>query len=460
MRQIALLRSILACGVVGCTLSALEAAEPQANDAVAPASTGYEVGLAKVDITPEYPIRLSGFSSRQTESEGVRQRIYARAMAVRTAGESAVLVTVDSIGIPLALRDEVAQRLQSKRKIANERLAICSTHSHTAPSLNGVLPTMFGARLPEEHEKRIERYTRELTDRIEQAALAALDDLQPSRVSFSVGKVGFAINRRARGGPVDHDLPVLSVLAPDGKIRGLWVGYACHCVVLSDFKVSGDWAGCASDELEKQYSDSVALVSIGCGADANPDSGVTGDKGEVAQQYGAQIAAEVERLLRTNMTEIQGALQCTLQPITLPLAPLPSRDEWVERSKIDGVYGYYARYQLARLDQGEKLPTEISYPIQTWQFGQSLAVVFLPGEVVVDYSLRLKKDFDASRLWINAYANDAPAYIPSERILKEGGYEAGVAMHYYGLPAWFAPGLEARIIFAIDGQLDDAFQAD
>ena len=62
-------------------------------------------------------------------------------------------------------------------------------------------------------------------------------------------------------------------------------------------------------------------------------------------------------------------------------------------------------------------------------------------------------------MWINAYSNDAPAYIPSERILKEGGYEGAGAMVYYNLPAPFAPGLEDKIVAAVHAQLGDNFKA-
>ncbi|HEX3599694.1 MAG TPA: neutral/alkaline non-lysosomal ceramidase N-terminal domain-containing protein, partial [Lacipirellulaceae bacterium] len=429
--------------------------------AAPPEPTEYEVGLAKVDITPDTPIRLSGFASRLTESVGVREHIFARAMAVRTAadGEPAVLVTVDSLCIPAYIRDEIAHRLKSKKNIANERLAICSTHCHTTPMVSNALMTLFGRPIPPEHIEHIDRYTKELIDKIEQAALAALDDLKPARLAYGIGNVGFSINRRTKGGPVDHDLPVMSILAADGKVRGIWVDYACHCVVLSDFKVSGDWAGYAAEEIERQHPDAVALLSVGCGADSNPQSGVVFDKGEVAQGYGQEVATEVDRLLRSPMTTVTGPVICQLQTITLPLQRLPTREAWAERAKAATADGYYAKVQLAHLDAGEKLPTTVAYPVQTWKFGKSLAAVFLSGEVVVDYSLRLKKEFDASRLWMNAYANDDPAYIPSERVLKEGGYEGGGAMIYYGLPAPFAPGLEDKIIAAVSAQLGDDFKA-
>src|SRR5205814_6914280 len=84
-------------------------------------------------------------------------------------------------------------------------------------------------------------------------------------------------------------------------------------------------------------------------------------------------------------------------------------------------------------------------------------MAFLPGEVVVDYSLRLKRELDGRRLWINAYANDVPAYIPSERVLKEGGYEGGGAMVYYDLPGPFRSGLEDMIVAAVHDLLGQRF---
>jgi len=62
--------------------------------------------------------------------------------------------------------------------------------------------------------------------------------------------------------------------------------------------------------------------------------------------------------------------------------------------------------------------------------------------VVVDYSARLKTELDRGHVWITAYANTNPCYIPSERVLKEGGYEGGGAMVYYDVPVPFQPGLE------------------
>src|SRR5206468_11358308 len=113
--------------------------------------------------------------------------------------------------------------------------------------------------------------------------------------------------------------------------------------------------------------------------------------------------------------------------------------------------------QLAKLVRGENVKKNMPYSVQSWAFCDCLTMVFLPGEVVVDYSLRLKKELDPARLWVNAYANDEPCYIPSERILKEGGYEGGGAMIYYDKPARLAPGLEDLIINAVHDLLPKEF---
>src|SRR6185436_10036271 len=273
--------------------------------------------------------------------------------------------------------------------------------------------------IPAEHQANIDRYTREFTDKLEQVALAAIREIRPSRLAWSVGTVKFAANRRTAGGPVDHDLPVMVVRDLEGKTRAIYFSYACHCVTLSHNKISGDWAGYAMEHVQEKYPGAIALASVGCGADSNPNSGVTGAKIEVASNQGLQIATEVARLLDAPLTAITNRPLTRLTRIELPFAAPRTRAEWEARSKANDAVGYQARVSLARLDQGQTLATRIEYPVQSWMFGEQLAMVFLPGEVVVDYSLRLKREFDRQRLWVNAYANDAPCYIPSERVLKE-----------------------------------------
>jgi len=417
------------------------------------------VGVARIDITPDYPVRLSGYGSRRVPFEGVQQRIFAKALAFGGDTDApAVLVTVDNCGVPFTMRDEVVRRLAGKSKVTDERFAVASSHTHCAPMLSGVLPNLFSTDIPADDLRMIERYTRELTDKIEQVALAALADRRPSKLAWSIGWVGFAKNRRVATTtrPEDHDLPLLRVSAPDGAVRAVFTSYACHCTTLQFNFIHGDWAGCAQEALERDFPGAIVLTAVGCGADQNPHPR---SKVELAVRHGEALAEEARTLLAGTMKPVSPRLVCRTKRIALPFDKLPTRAEWegLAAGKAQNL-AYHARKNLARLDRGETLPTELPYLVQTWSFGRDLAMVFLPGEVVVDYSLRLKHEFDRTRMWVNGYANDVPCYIPSERVLAEGGYEGATAMAYYDWPTKFASGVEERIIGAVRELLASDFR--
>src|SRR5262245_42105491 len=274
--------------------------------AAGPPASAPAVGVAAVDITPKYNVRLSGFGFRRDESEGAVQRIWAKALAFGK-DEPAVVLAVDNLGVPETVVAELARRL-AKKGVRRDRLAVTATHTHTAPMLTGACPTLFGVPIPKDHQARIDRYTREFTDNLEKAALAALADRKPARLSWGIGQVTFAVNRRTRGGPVDHDLPLLVVRDLKGKVRAVWVNYACHAVTLSHNKVGGDWPGHAQVAIQDDHKGAVALVSVGCGADSNPSSGVTGDKVEIASRQGMAVAREVKRLLGGYLAPVTGPL--------------------------------------------------------------------------------------------------------------------------------------------------------
>ena len=139
------------------------------------------VGVAVVDITPDYPIRMVGYESRKTESEGVVSRLKARALAI--GGDDGdgptVLVAIDNCAIGTKISEDVAARLKAKVGLKRERFVVCATHTHCGPALQSEIPFIFGKPLPADQAERIARYTRELTDAIEKAALQSLADRKP-----------------------------------------------------------------------------------------------------------------------------------------------------------------------------------------------------------------------------------------------------------------------------------------
>ncbi len=417
----------------------------------------YSVGVAKVDITPDYPVRLNGFLVRKQESVGIRQPIWAKAVAIGQGSEAALLITLDGLGIPAEITAKVGAQLKEQGGLDPARLSITASHTHTGPMINGCAPNIFGEPIPAEDQAHIDRYTQEFTDKLTQVGLAALADRRESTLHWGIGQAKFAKNRRDKNGPFDHDLPLLVIRDLNNKVRMIYVSYACHCVTLSEPRIGGDWAGCAQAQIEKRYPGVIAMTSVGCAGDQNPLGGVMNDRFDVAEQQGEEIAAEVERLMSQPLRPVSGSLHIANKEIQLPLDKLPTRAEFEAQAKLNTPPGYFAKVQLAKLDRGEKLREQIDYRIQTWSFGDSLAVVFLPGEVVSEYGLRLKSELDGRRVWVNAYANACPCYIPSEKVLKAGGYEGGGAMIYYDQPTKFAPGLEQRIVDVVFEQLGERF---
>jgi len=439
-----------------------------------PESALVAVGTAVVDVTPSYPIRLMGYGSRRTESEGVASPLKVRAIAIGEGTSEnadtgpAVLIAVDNCAVGAFMTDEVARRLGAKAGIRRERLVTCATHTHCGPALASGLDFIFGVPVPADQKARIDRYTKELIDAMERAALGALAARAPGRLSWGQGSVGFAANRRVlrkgkwagfgvnTNGPTDNHLPVLKVTDPEGKVRAVLMNYACHCTTLGgEFnQVCADWAGYACDDIERQYPGATALMIIGCGADANPEPRRNLDD---AKNHAAALAREANRVLATSLAPLPGRITARFQQIDLPMAPRPDRQTLEKRTKLPSSDGMFARALLERLDRGETLPASIPYPVQTWCFGDDLALVFLGGEVVVDYALRLKWEIDANRLWITAYSNDVPCYIASKRVLAEGGYEADQSMVFYGRPARLAPEAEDLIVRTVHQLLPPAF---
>ena len=417
----------------------------------------WRAGVASVTITPEQPLWMSGYASRDRPAEGKLHDLRAKALALDDGqGHRAVLVTMDLCGIDRGLSQRVCRRIGEKHGLARAAISLCVSHTHSGPVVGNNLRAMYF--LDERQQKLVDDYTRSLEDRLVNVAGEAFSSMKPARLEWGVGHAAFAVNRRnnkeedvprlqAEGllkGPVDHDLPVLAVRPASGDaVRALVFGYACHATTLSFYQWSADWPGFAQIELERAFPGATALFVAGCGADQNPLPRRTV---QLAEGYGHQAAAGVDAALKAGLKSIEGSLDVRYSEIGLPYAALPTRVQLeTDVKSTDRYVAQRARNLIAQSDHGG-LEQTYPYPVQVWRLGNDLCLVLLGGEAVVDYSLRLKKELGARTSWIAAYSNDVMAYIPSRRVLDEGGYEGGGAMVYYGLPSPWAPEVEERIV--------------
>ncbi len=238
-----------------------------------------EVGVAKIDITPDFPVRLNGYYGRNVEATNAAQHIFAKALAIGSDKEGpAIIITIDNCIIPRMVREQVVERLIKKAHIEPSRVALCTSHTHTAPCLTGAAPNVFGMDIPAADQAHIDRYTRELIDKVEKVSLAALKDRRPATLAWGQDKATFAANRRTKGGPVDDDLPFLVVTDAKGKLRAILANYACHCTTLGGnfTQICGDWAGYAQEYLEAEHPGAIVLTAIGCGGgcESHPAAGL------------------------------------------------------------------------------------------------------------------------------------------------------------------------------------------
>ena len=412
--------------------------------AVVPAATAVEaveaewkIGLAQVKITPERPVFLAGYASRNKPFTKVEADLFAKALALEDSqGHRVVLVTTDLVGISAAVAEPICERLREKAGLKREQILLNSSHTHTGPMLLLRVPERDSEneRLTAGELQRNVEYTRQLQDRIVEVVQQATAKLEPAKLSWGVGVCPFVMNRReftANGvilgvnprGHADRAAPILRIDTPDGKLRAVLFGAAVHGTTLGgeNYELCGDYAGFAQAYVEEKHPSVQAMFMIGLAGDANP---YPRGNMALAREHGATLGKEVCRLLESKLRPVRGPLHVAFGKAALTLQATPPREELKRRMVRKGsVQAWVAQKMMDKLDHGEKLPDHYDCPIAVWQFGDDLTLVGLSGEVVVDYVSMLEKALGPRNLWLTAYCNDVFGYVPSTRVLHEGGYE-------------------------------------
>ena len=415
----------------------------------------WHAGVAKTAITPKQYMWMSGYGARDKPAQGKVHDLWAKALVLEDAhGQRCVLVTLDLVGIDKQLSDEVCTDLKKLHGLDRGEIMLACSHTHCGPVVGKNLIAMYS--FDDKQHELVKSYTKELQQQLVELVGAAVKEMKPAQLTWNNGHASFATNRRTNKegdvpklrelgqlkGPIDHEVPVLCVREPGGKVRAIVFGYACHATVLSFYQWCGDYPGFAQLELEKRFPGAVALFHAGCGADQNPLPRRTVD---LAEGYGKQLAEAVDQIVKAPMTPIKPHLATSYKLIDLPFGELPTREKIVQDTMSKNPYIVSrAKMLLKDIEKSGSLKQTYAYPIQAWRLGDDLTWVALGGEVVVEYSLRLKKEL--GKVWVTGYANDVMAYIPSLKVLKEGGYEGDSSMIYYGQPCAWGPRVEEMII--------------
>jgi hypothetical protein len=372
-----------------------------------------------------------------------------------------VLVALDNCEVSGKFTAPILEKIEKSLGLSREAVLIVSSHTHSGPVLADTLPGMFS--LTEKQQKTVESYSEFLRARIVEVVGAALADLEPARFERGCGRAGFAMNRRIYSpggmafgenpdGPADRDVPVLKVCAPDGSIRAILFSYACHGTTIGGddfYAVSGEYMAYAREHIEAAFPGARAMYLAGFSADINPSP-----RGKLilAKQHGLELAGAVTGVLSRPMRPVAGHLRRRYARIQLPLEEPPAREQIEKDARSDNRYlRNRARMYLDALEAGKPRPATLDYPLAVVRIGgdaagEHLTFACLAGEVVVDYSVRLKRELARENPWLVGYAMEVPCYIPSQRILLEGGYEADTSLIYYGLYGPFKPEIENILV--------------
>ena len=446
--------------------------------------SSYRAGSAKIKITPKGRYWLAGYGHR--ESEVVSEDLWVRVLALEDAnGNRGVLVALDVECIPPSMSQSIHKEAYQKLGLNESQLILFSSHSHNSAILPSPPDPVTFYKITQEELSEVDDYAKRVQKSVIDGATQALHNLFPVSLSYGRGKATFAMYRRGMrengdygfmenpDGPTDRDVPALVVRSHDGSVKAVAFTYACHATTAAKdnplrMKFHPGYPGVAAKIIEMEYPGATALFITGCGGDINPHP--RGGLTEV-NHHGAELAeaviSVVKRAPESAATPrlIEGPLQTRFQRVDLPLKNL-SREELEtqlslppKESKLKSFTRLNAESSLRMIKEGT-LPTKISFPIHVWKFGKDLNFIALAGETTVDYVIRLKKELGVSETWVAGYADEILCYIPSERVLREGGYEAGwspstgpnIAMSQMAAFEWpspFASGVEELIISTV-----------
>ena len=411
------------------------------------------VGAAEIDITPDFPVELSGFALRPQPSSGVEDSIFARALYLEGGAERLLWIACDVIAFDRELVERFRAWAGNELNFEPRQVLLSATHTHTAPAT--IHLTAAGQYSP--------RYVALLEEMLHQVARRATAATEPCDMIHAHVSIELAIDRR--GTPTAHVDPFVSALAwkrRDGRgYQAACVNYAMHPVSFGrDFnRISADWCGSTSRAVSGALEGSpITLVSNGAAGNLNPpEMGVSAEKvAEVGRSVGEALAAG----LRGAKPRAAEVFQVRSMTVALPLDHLDAEgidrvaDErlknhppgWVLAEPIREAVGTWreAMKRIVAAGGGREVPFEI----QAIRIDDQV-IVGVSGEMFSRFTEMLRKRTNED-LFVVGYANAAFGYIPTSAAYDEGGYEVETAHFFYNSFRPARGGLEMLVDRAVE----------
>lgn len=411
----------------------------------------WQAGIARINITPKKPLMMAGYSSRTHPAEGKLSDLWVKVLILKDgSGNKAVIVTSDLLGFPKKVSDRIRKQLETTLGLSKAQIILNSSHTHSGPVLGNALQDIYPIDM--EQQLAINQYTDNLVKEVVDAVVRASSAMEPVKIYAQQGVSRFQVNRRNNiaasleeqselKGPNDYAVPVFKVADAKGQTKAILFGYACHATVLDGYEWSGDYPGYAQSELESAFPGVTALFFQGAGGDQNP---LPRKKISLAKKYGRELASAVKAVLEEPMDELAPELKTSYTELELKISPLPKSElEKMAQSTVEYI-NKWANRMLSQTTNNQAQANSYPYPIQAWKLGQQ-GLVILGGEVTIGYAIQIKKMLGMQTV-VMAYSNDVMGYIPTETILKEGGYEGFSSQMVYGQPGAWSENIESNIL--------------
>jgi dienelactone hydrolase len=464
-RSIRILLAWTAASVLSAAAATSAPAAPQKAPAVERDVTPrWRVGYAEADITPASgEAMLAGFGqSRQVA--GTLAPLRAQALAFEDGkGHRALVITADVLGFGRGSVDVLRRKIEKAHGIPASAVCLNASHTHWGPAINhGMNFALGGLNV---------WYIGRLEETLLSLAGKALSNVAPSRVEYGACEVHIGMCRRVsseRGeigwgpnpkGSYDPHTPVLRITRAQSPKQIVLVGHACHPTSTGTTNAwSPDYPGAMRRKLESALEDSRALFVQGCGGDAKVvfTNEATGKIEFAADPKQSEIAGEklatgvLAYLSKGELISLDAELETQLVSGSLSLQAPRRREQIEEMANANprNSSTWWARQSLAYPDNRRSLP----YEVQVWRLGD-LTAVALEGEVCADWGPMVRGLAKTRHAMAIGYANEVPGYIPTARIIREGGYEGDTSHMAYFLPAPFEPRMEVELTTLVERAL-------
>lgn len=375
-----------------------------------------KAGVARVDITPEKPVKMSGYASRKDLSTSVHDPLSARVVAFENDGRRLVLVSTDLIGFYGGTAEHLRQVILKEFNLQPAELFLSAIHTHSAPTLEG--------KAEKGHPNNV-AYTKQLQSKLIEAIREALDGAAPVRIGVGVGSCPVGCNRRelqVRGsgkgetviglgrnpyGPTDKEVLVMKVAGADGQLRAVLFDYATHATSLGpqNYAISGDVLGLAEQFVEKIMGPGVVAPAFaGASGDIDPWFRVRPafetESGWIPEPVllGTFLGEEVVHVCRrAEISGDGGAVKTAFTILDLPA-----------KSSANSLAGQSA---------GVK-----PFAVTVARVGD-VAFVGLGGEVLTEIGMAIKAGSPCKHTFVITHCNGAAGYLAPRKLHVEGGYE-------------------------------------